>query len=79
VALHGCTQPKKIKEELQKRKSRYSDLFLVTAAQTPPRQHQKFSISNSNASKKETMHKLRRRPIIDHRISPRRKSSLTKQ
>jgi hypothetical protein len=60
----------KKKKNYIKEKSCYSDLILVAAVQTPPRQPQKFSFSNSNASKKETVHKGRRRPIIDHRFSP---------
>jgi hypothetical protein len=61
----------KHKEELQKKeKSRYSNLFLETTALTPPKQHQKFNFSKSDASKKETVHKRRRRPIIDLGFSP---------
>jgi hypothetical protein len=52
-----------------KKKSRYINLFLETTALTPPRQHQKFSFSKNDASKKETVHKHRRRPIIDLRFS----------
>jgi hypothetical protein len=63
----------------KKKMSRYSDLFHVAAAQPPPRQHQKFSFSKSDASKKETVHKHHRRLIIDHRFSPWIKSPLTKQ
>jgi hypothetical protein len=37
----------KNKEELQK-KSRYSDLFIVAADQTPPGQHQKSIFSKSD-------------------------------
>jgi hypothetical protein len=33
----------------------YSDLIVLAVVQTPPRQHQKSSFSNSNASKKETI------------------------
>jgi hypothetical protein len=59
--------------------SSYSALFLIAAVQTPPRQHQKSSFSNSDASKKETVNKHYRRPIGDYRFLPRRISSLTKQ
>jgi hypothetical protein len=48
-----------------KRKSRYSDLILVAADQTQPRQHQKSILSKSDTFKKETVHKHRHRP--DHR------------
>jgi hypothetical protein len=37
------------KKNYKKEKSRYNDLFLVAAVQTPPRQHQKSSFSNSEA------------------------------
>jgi hypothetical protein len=70
---------KKHKKNYRKEKSRYSDSFLIAAVQPPPKQHQKFSFSKSDTSKKETVHKHRRRPIIDHRFSPWRKSSLIKQ
>jgi hypothetical protein len=53
-------------EELQKKKSHYSDLFLIAAIQTPPRQHQKSSFSNRDALKKETLHKHHHHPIIYH-------------
>jgi hypothetical protein len=59
-------------------KSSYSDKFLIAATLTPPREHQKSNISKRNASKKETVHKHRRYPIIDLKISPWRKSALTK-
>jgi hypothetical protein len=71
-------QSKRIEEELQGKKSRYNDLFLVAVVQPPPRQPQKSSFSSRDASKKETMHKRRHHPIIDHRFSSWRKSSLTK-
>jgi hypothetical protein len=48
----------------------YSDIFLETAALTPPRQHQKSSFSKSDAFKKGIVHKRCRRPIIDLRFSP---------
>jgi hypothetical protein len=73
--MHTAKKEKKYKKE----KPRSSDLFPEIAALTPPRQHQKSTFSKSDASKKETMHKHRRRPIMDLRISPRRKSSLSKQ
>jgi hypothetical protein len=47
------THSQKLEEILQKRS--YSDLFLVAAVQIPPRQHQKFSFSNSDVFKKETV------------------------
>jgi hypothetical protein len=53
-----------------KKKSRYRDRKLETATLTPPRPHQKISFSISDASKKETVHKCYRRPIIDLRFSP---------
>jgi hypothetical protein len=59
-----------IKKNYKKEKSRYSNLFLETTALTLPRQHQKFNFSKSDASKKETVHKRRRRPIIDLGFSP---------
>jgi hypothetical protein len=43
-------------EELQKKKSRYSDMFLVIAALTPSRQHQKSNIFKSDTSNKGTVH-----------------------
>jgi hypothetical protein len=46
---------KKTEKELQNRKALYSDIFLVAATQTPPIQHQKFSFTNSDTSKKETV------------------------
>jgi hypothetical protein len=63
---------------VKKEKSR-NDLFSETTVVTPPRQHQKSSFFKSNASKKGTVHKRHRRPIIDLRFSPWRKSSLSKQ
>jgi hypothetical protein len=53
-----------------KKNSGYRDRKLETATLTPPRQHQTISFSVSNASKKETVHKYCRRPIIDLRFSP---------
>jgi hypothetical protein len=62
------------KEELQKKeKPCYSDKFLVAATLTPPRKHQKSNISKRDASKEETVHKLRHHPITDLRFSPWRK------
>jgi hypothetical protein len=46
---------KKGKKNYIKEKSRYRDLLLVAANQTPPMQHQK-SISKSDASKKKIEH-----------------------
>jgi hypothetical protein len=43
------------KKKKELKKSRYSDLFLKTAILTPPRQHQKSSFSESDASKKRTV------------------------
>jgi hypothetical protein len=60
------------------KKSCYSDQFLREATLTPPKQHQKSNFSKRDAFKKETEHKHRRRPIIDLRFSPWRKSSHTK-
>jgi hypothetical protein len=59
----------KKKKNYIKEKFRYSDLILVAILQTPPRQPQKFRFSNSDAFKKETVHKSRRRLIIDHKFS----------
>jgi hypothetical protein len=70
--------PKK-KRKITKKKSRYRDWKLETTIVTPPTQHQKINFSIMDASKKETMHKRCRRPIIDLRFSPWRKSSLSKQ
>jgi hypothetical protein len=53
-----------------KKKSRYRDQKLETATLIPPKQHQKISFSISDASKKDTVHKHCRRPIIDLRYSP---------
>jgi hypothetical protein len=61
---------KKEKRITKKEKSRYSDLFLRTAVLAPPRQHQKFSSSKSDAFKKKIVHKRCHRPIIDLRFSP---------
>jgi hypothetical protein len=48
----GAHSQKK-KEELQKEKSRCSDLFLIGADQTPPRQQPKFIFSRSDAPRRE--------------------------
>jgi hypothetical protein len=48
----------------KKEKPRYYNLFLVGMDQTSPRQQHKFTFFKSDASKKKTMHKHRRRP--DH-------------
>jgi hypothetical protein len=69
---------KKGKKNYKQEKSRFSGQFLVAAPLTPPIQHQKSSFSKSDASKKETVHKHHRRPIIYLRFSPWRKSPLTK-
>jgi hypothetical protein len=61
---------KKGKRNTEKEKSRYRDQKLETATLTPPRQHQKTNFSISDASKKKTVHKRCRRPIIDLRYSP---------
>jgi hypothetical protein len=61
---------KKERKITKKEKSRSSDLFPETAALTPPRQHQKSNLSKRDASKKGTVHKRRRRPIMDLRFSP---------
>jgi hypothetical protein len=53
------------KKNYRKEKSRYSDKILVSANQTPPRQHQKSIFSKIDASKKEKVHKRCHRP--DHR------------
>jgi hypothetical protein len=73
------TAKKEKKEKLQKEKSRYSDLFLVTAAN----HHQD---SSSNPSTPKAMPPRRKQCtsaaialINDHRFSPRRKSAPTKQ
>jgi hypothetical protein len=60
----------KNERNITKKKSRYIDQKPETAALTPPRQHQKISFSISDVSKKETVHKRCRRPIIDLRFSP---------
>jgi hypothetical protein len=67
LQMHTTIKHKKNYKK-EKKKSRYSDLFLVAAVQPPPRQHKKFSFSKRNASKKETVHKHCRRPIIYRRI-----------
>jgi hypothetical protein len=43
-------QSQKRKKNYKKEKSRYSNLFLKIAVLAPPRQHQKFSPSKSDAS-----------------------------
>jgi hypothetical protein len=58
---------KRKKNYKKKEKSHYSDLFFKTALLTPPRQHQKFSFSKSDVSKKGTVQKRHRHPIIDLR------------
>jgi hypothetical protein len=68
LMYYRYTQPKNTRRITKKKKSRYNDLFLEAAVQPPPRQHQKYSFSKSDASKKETLHKHRRCPIIDHRF-----------
>jgi hypothetical protein len=70
---------KKERRIIKKEKSRHGDLFPETTVLTPPRQHQKSSFSESNTSKKGTVHKRCRRPIIDLRFSPWRKSLLSKE
>jgi hypothetical protein len=55
----------KRKKNYKKEKTSYSDLLLVAADQTPPRQYQKSIFSKSDTSKKGTVHKRRCRP--DHR------------
>jgi hypothetical protein len=58
----------KKKKNNREEKSRYGDKFLVEAVQiTPPKQHQKSSFSNIDASRKEIVHKRHHPPIIDHR------------
>jgi hypothetical protein len=56
VCPSGNTDTHRKKKELQEKKPRYSDKFLVASTLTPPRQHQKSNISKNNASKKGTMH-----------------------
>src|SRR3954469_1366064 len=77
--LYGCTQLRKKKEKLQKRK--------VLLQRTNPQRNDSDTIrttpvvlhSNNNAFKKETVPKRRRCPTKGHRFSPWRKSLLTKQ
>jgi hypothetical protein len=59
------TAKKERKKKYIKEKSRYSDLQLVAADHTPPRQHQKSIFPKSDTFKKGTVHKHRHRP--DHR------------
>jgi hypothetical protein len=59
---------------MKMKKSCYRDLFLVVAVQTPPRQHHKSSISNSDASKKIIVHMHHHRPIIDYHPGERPRS-----
>jgi hypothetical protein len=54
----------------RRKKSHYGVKVLVATTQTPPIQLQKSKFSKSDASKKETMQKHRRRPIIDLRFHP---------
>ena len=52
------------KKKNYEKKSRYSDLFLVTADLTPPKQYKKSSFSRSDVSKKGTMLKRRRNQLM---------------
>jgi hypothetical protein len=61
---------KKEREELQKEKLYYKDLFLAIATLNTTRQHQKSSFSISDIFNKGTEHKRCRRPIKDLRFSP---------
>jgi hypothetical protein len=49
----------KEEEEIHERKDPYNDLFLEATVDIPPKQKSNFS--NSDASKKEIVHKRRRR------------------
>jgi hypothetical protein len=51
------------KELYKKEKPCYSDQILVAATLTPPNQHGKSNPFKSDASKKKTVHKHRRRRI----------------
>jgi hypothetical protein len=61
---------KKEKETKKRKKKRYSILVLAATIHPPPRQHLNSRLSKSDAFKKETVHKRRRRPIKDLRFSP---------
>jgi hypothetical protein len=53
----------KKRKKNKKEKLRYIDQILVAATLVPSNQHRKSNPSKSDISKKETMHKHRRRPI----------------
>jgi hypothetical protein len=61
---------KKRKKKLRKEKTRYGILALAATIHPPPRQHLNSRLSKSDASKKGTVHKRRRRPIKDLGLSP---------
>jgi hypothetical protein len=61
---------------IRKKKSLYSNLFLVGATHPPLIQHPKSNFFKSDASKKEPMHKHRHHLIIDLRILAWRKFTL---
>jgi hypothetical protein len=61
--MDAHSQKKKEIITKKEEKSHYSYLFLETTLLTPPRQHQEFSFSKSDTSKKGTMHKRRRHNI----------------
>jgi hypothetical protein len=59
-----------LKTKRRRRKLRYSDLSLVAVVHLPPRQHLESKFFKDNASKKDTLRKLHRCPVIDLRFSP---------
>jgi hypothetical protein len=61
-----------MKKETKKKKTRYGIPTLAATIHPPPRQHLNSKLSKSDASKKEIVHKCRRRPIKDLGYSPRR-------
>jgi hypothetical protein len=61
VRMHTAKNEKKRK--LRKEKSRHGTPALAATAEPPPRQHLNSSLSKSDASKKEIMHKRHHRPI----------------
>jgi hypothetical protein len=58
------------KRQKKLRKKRRDILALAATIHPPPRQHLNSRLSKSDASKKETVHKSRRRPIKDLGLSP---------
>jgi hypothetical protein len=67
VRMHPA---RKRKKKLRKEKTCYGIPALVATIHPPPRQHLNSRLSRSDASKKRTVHKHRRRLIKDLGLSP---------